>query len=445
MIASSRTAEQDDMVIAEVRISAILASSLEAALPVKFVEIVEATAADQVLPVVMDYVKSGWPSDPRRITNQPAMAFHRIQESLGIINGALTFMDRVVVPLSLQSRVLSQLHRAHPGVNRMKMLARAYVYWPGINEDITRLVSACSPCQSVAKFPVKTNLASWPLAKEPWERVHVDFAGPVDSCTYFIMVDAFSKWPEVFIMTSTTSQSTIKILREVCSRFGNMKTLVSDNGPQFTSKEFASFCEGENIRHIKTPPFHPQSNGQVERFVDTLKRTLGKLRNNSDHLQQFLQQYRATPHLSAPDNKSPAELMLGRKIRLPLDAVLPQLGQEKRLINNQMEEEFNRKHGTRARDFYPKQSVLLRLSAQHPWTSAEVVERIGRVMCNVLCDGRLIRVHINQLRPDNTIRSDVLEPTVVSTRPAARVNPRQVTRAEPPVLRPRPVKRGNKI
>lgn len=147
-------------------------------------------------------------------------------------------------------------------------------------------------------MPVKTTLSSWPVPPSAWHRVHVDFAGPVNKNMFFIMVDAFSKWPEIFRMPAAiTSAATIKVIREVCGRFGSMDVLVSDNKPQFTSEKFAVFCRGEDIRHIRTPPYHPQSNGQCERFVDTFKRAMKKQLDWGDEsLQRFLQMYRATPN-----------------------------------------------------------------------------------------------------------------------------------------------------
>lgn len=153
----------------------------------------------------------------------------------------------------------------------MTALARCYVYWPGIDQDISTLVGTCASCQANAKAPTKTLLASWPTPTGPWQRVHVDFAGPVNGKSYLVLIDAYSKWPEVAIMGSTTAPLTITRIKDSCARLGNMSTIVSDNGPQFTSEAFKLYCSDQHITHIRTPPYHPQSNGQCERFVGTLK------------------------------------------------------------------------------------------------------------------------------------------------------------------------------
>ena len=91
---------------------------------------------------------------------------------------------------------------------------------------------------------------------------------------FFILVDAHSKWPEVIEMTSTTSQSTISVLRNLFASYGLPLQIVSDNGPQFTSAEFAKFLKMNGVKHILCSPYHPSSNGLAERFVKTFKQAM---------------------------------------------------------------------------------------------------------------------------------------------------------------------------
>ena len=97
------------------------------------------------------------------------------------------------------------------------------------------------------------------LPTRPWSRIHIDFAGPMDNLTFFVIIDAHSKWIEVFKMNSTTATATIQVLRTVFARFGIPESIVSDNGPQFTSSEFTEFCHVNGIHHVRVPPYHPSS------------------------------------------------------------------------------------------------------------------------------------------------------------------------------------------
>ena len=135
--------------------------------------------------------------------------------------------------------VLQELHSTHPGIQRMKSIGRSHVWWPGIDGDIENMVKACTACQQVKQAPAMAPLHPWIWPSRPWQRVHVDFAGPFLGSTYLIAVDAHSKWPEVQEMKSTTAAKTIEVLRHLFARFGLPEQLVSDNGPQFVAEEFA--------------------------------------------------------------------------------------------------------------------------------------------------------------------------------------------------------------
>ena len=88
---------------------------------------------------------------------------------------------------------------------------------------------------------------------------------------FLIVVDSHSKWLEVEVMSSITSEATIEKLRDLFARYGIPQQLVSDNGSKFTSREFAEFMKGNGIKHTLVASYHPRSNGQAERFVQTFK------------------------------------------------------------------------------------------------------------------------------------------------------------------------------
>ena len=113
---------------------------------------------------------------------------------------------------------------------------------------------------------------------------------------HLIVVDSYSKWPEVLRCRKPTTATTINYLHELFARFGVVDCLVSDNATQFTLSEFKEFCKTYQIKHITTPQNHPRSNGQAECFMDMLKRALKKAYGSPTEksLQQFLQVYRIT-------------------------------------------------------------------------------------------------------------------------------------------------------
>ena len=128
-------------------------------------------------------------------------------------------------------------------------------------------------------------------------------------------------------MSSTTAAQTILTLRRLFARYGLPSQVVSDNGPQFVSEEFAHFLSSNSIKHSRCSPYHPSSNGEAERFVRTFKQAMKASRLDgkslAHSLENFLLTYRSTPH--ATTNRSPASLFLGRNIRTRFDLLKPDL------------------------------------------------------------------------------------------------------------------------
>ena len=120
---------------------------------------------------------------------------------------------------------------------------------------------------------------------------------------YFVLVDAQIKWPEMLIMNPTTSQNIIEALRIPFGRYGLPKQLFFDNGSQIISSEFAPLFRSNGVKHIRSAPYHPSSNGQAQRFVQTLRRSLKASKNDgrslSHRLAEFILSYCTTPHATS--------------------------------------------------------------------------------------------------------------------------------------------------
>ncbi|XP_042243248.1 uncharacterized protein K02A2.6-like [Homarus americanus] len=142
---------------------------------------------------------------------------------------------------------------------------------------------------------------------------------------YFVLVDAYSKYHEEVQMKRTTAEATVKVLREVFSRHGLPEILATDNGPQFTSKEFADFCLATGILHRTSSAYKPSTNGQAERVVQVLKSALRQaevLKQDAETvLQRYLLSYRITPHSTT--GIAPSVLLMGRKLLTRLDLIFP--------------------------------------------------------------------------------------------------------------------------
>lgn len=216
-------------------------------------------------------------------------------------SGCILWGYRTVVPSKLRQTVLQDLHISHMGIFKTKSLARSYVYWPNIDGDIEKPIKGCEPRNLAQASPEKSTLIPWSPTDSAWKRIHIDYAD-INGAYYYIIVDAYSKWLEVFKTRDITSAFSISKLREVFCRFGIPDVVVSDNGRQFTSVEFKNFLAKNGIQHKFTAPGNPATNGQAESSVKTVKKCLiASLQNcksqNIDLISnRFLFDYRITKH-----------------------------------------------------------------------------------------------------------------------------------------------------
>ncbi|KII72116.1 Pro-Pol polyprotein [Thelohanellus kitauei] len=190
--------------------------------------------------------------------------------------------DKIIIPASLRDNTLNHLHLGHPGMEAMLSNARYYVWWPGLKRDIEKWVRRCYECQSHQPQLPETPLVQVPLVDSPWEKINLDFSGPIHCKWWLVILDAHSKWIECFILREANTISTTNKLNELFARCGIPKILVTDYGPRFTSKEFANFCRMYNISHVRTTPYHSRSNGAAERAIRSIKDKFKKMDNTND-------------------------------------------------------------------------------------------------------------------------------------------------------------------
>ena len=363
------------------------------ALPVTAKGIASHTAKDKVLSRVFTYVQhNSWPFPmPEEIA-----PFHRKKEELTLQDGCLLWGKRVIIPSKLQPQLLAELHFGHVGICRMKSLARSFVWWPDLDTAIEKLTKDCEPCKVTAAMPAAVARHPWQHPSGPWERVHIDY-GEWNNHHFLVLVDAFSKWPEVKLVSTTTSRKTITVLSDVFAMFGFPQMLVSDNAPQFVSAEFEDFLQQHHITHRTSPPYHPSTNGLAENMVKTVKCHLKKhhvqaVTNVHQELADFLRTYRNVPHSTT--NLAPAHLMLAQAPRTHLAMTLPNVANrvKKQLVSNPTQtkvRQFACGDSVMVRDFRPNSNVK--------WQKGTITKVIGELTYEVDCGGHQRQVHVDHL------------------------------------------------
>lgn len=367
-------------------------------LPVTSAQIQRETRNDPVLAKAYDLTVNGWPAHGDAQLPEYATRQHQ----LSVCQGCIMWGSRVVVPPRLRSKVLASLHEGHLGVVKMKSLARSYVWWPGIDGQIEDLAKSCTGCQQTQRQPQPAPVHTWEWPSAPWQRIHIDYAGPFLDHMFLIVVDAHSKWPEVFTVKNATAAKTVSLLRMLFARTGLPQQLVSDNASVFMGQEFQGFLKGNGIKHNTSAPHHPATNGLAERFVQTFKQSMKASGKEEVPLQQkvanFLLAYRNTMH--ATTGQTPAMLFMGRPLRSRLDLLKPDIRkhvQEKQCSPSQLQRKM--------RTFDIGQKVLARdyRSPTQKWKSGEILSQTGPLSYTVGVEPNMIwRRHVDQLLDAST-------------------------------------------
>ena len=209
---------------------------------------------------------------------------------------------------------------------------------------------------------------------------------------YLVVIDAHSKWLEVFQVKNAT---TIQKLRTLFAQFGLPKTVVSDNGSCFTSREFHLFMSRNGIHHIRTSPYHPSSNGLAERAVRVFKESFKKMKEGTV-TDRLARAYRNTPHSTT--GVPPAELMFGRKLRGQFDILKPSV--ETTVEYHQERQKLNHDQHSRMRSFSEREAVFFRnFGPGETWLAGTITRVSGPLSYHIqLADGRVVRRHQDHIR-----------------------------------------------
>ena len=188
-------------------------------------------STDPVCSLVINYCHNGWPA--KQDVDGIIKPYWEVQGELTVGNSLLLYGSRIVVPRALQQQTLKKIHEGHQGIQRCRIRARNSVWWPEMSQQIQEFVKKCAICAKESRANLQPMIATQ-LPDYPWQRVGTDLF-QLKGSTYIIVIDYFSRYPEVIKLKGTTSGHVIEALKAVFSRHGIPETVVSDNGPQYSS------------------------------------------------------------------------------------------------------------------------------------------------------------------------------------------------------------------
>ena len=179
----------------------------------------------------MQYVQNGWPEDKRRV-HGPIAKYWSERGNISLHDGLLLRGRRIIIPPRLRADVLRRLHDGHQGITKTRANAASSVWWPGISQDITKVVQNCATCEKYRRERIEP-MKGTEFPDRPWSRVGVDFFQHKDK-HYLLAVDYFSRDVEICLVSKDVNSSqTILQLKRIFSRHGIPDILFTDNGPQF--------------------------------------------------------------------------------------------------------------------------------------------------------------------------------------------------------------------
>ena len=253
------------------------------------------TAQDEELALLKHIVQTEWPHDicdlPKEI--QPYWTFH---EEMTIEDGLLLKGTHIIIPQTLLKEMIQLIHTGHLGLEKCLNRVKQYMYWPGLYDELKDLITSCTTCLKFSAWKPTSNKqnAGHEIPVHPWSKLASDiFYFEGDS--YLPIVDYTPHFPIIRNFSSMTGKAIAHHMQSIFSKYGWPNTLVTDNGPCYTSKEFQILMQSMSVNHLTSSPHYLQSNGLAEKFVGIIKNLFHKAKEEGQSPYTVLMVYRNTP------------------------------------------------------------------------------------------------------------------------------------------------------
>jgi len=319
-------ASSHEQKLAEEYINYIAANAVPKAMTIQ--EVAEATKKDHTLQHVIKCLQyQKWRKDDN-VDPFTYIQLRRLRTELSYLSdpGILLRNTRNVIPETLHHCSVDLAHAGHLGLVKTKSLLREKIWFPGVDKLVQDKVKNCISCQAVTPMPAREPLQMSKLPDAPWEELSADFAQLESGEYLLVVIDVYSRFPVVEIVNSTSASCVIPKLDKIFSEFGMPFMLRTDNGPPFQSEDFAKFAVTLGFTHQKVTPLWPGANGEVERFMKTIKKCvhIAQIEHQKwrRELVKFLCKYRVNLHSTT--GVALATLLFSRNVH----AKFPQLTTE---------------------------------------------------------------------------------------------------------------------
>ena len=364
---------------------------------------------DSTMTILKQTIQNGWNWSSKKKVPAELQPFWDKKDELYEHVGFVFLGERLIVPHSERKNVLKQLHRGHLGMSKCIDRARRSVYWPGINNDVSQLISGCCVCAKFGNRQQKEPLQPHEEPVLPWNRVAMDIL-EYNAHSYLVVVDCYSHFPELRLIRNKTAGDVIFALKSIFSVHGVPAAIVADNMP-FNSQRMYDFARDWGFDIITSSPHYPKSNGLAERYVQTIKNFLRKCDDTGDDIHASLLAYRETPFTGSL--YSPAEMLFNRSLRgnLPCTtrALVPKIvSYDRQLKDRQLAQ---KQHYDKSAKMLPPlatgDKVFVRTDHDRVWTPATIMSKHQSPRSYLIDNGNnIVRRNRVHLKTDHTSSED---------------------------------------
>ena len=378
-----------------------------------------AAADDPVQQKLRDVIRSGWPEN-RAQAPECVRPYFDVRDELTIQDELVFKGQQIVVPAVLRKELMEKTHATHIGIEGCIRRARDTLYWPRMTTEIKEYISRCDICLTHRTGQGKEPILQHEFIARPWAKVAADLC-EFDNRVLLVVSDYYSNFIEVARLCNLTSRAIIRELKAIFARFGVPDTLVTDNGPQFSSAEFTVFAKTWSFEHKTSSPTYPQSNGKAEKAVQTVKNLFRKCKASGTSEFQALLDWRNTP--TAGIGTSPAQRLMGRRCKtlLPVAGSLlqpsfPTEDDSRKLLGTKQRQQFY--YNKQAKPLEPLSigdTVRMRLPGEKTWSPGTCTAKAGPRSFRVQVGNAIYRRNRKQLMKtgepnEATLPEDVCSP-----------------------------------
>lgn len=363
------------------------------------------TQKDPELCELIKVIKKGWPVHKAEVSDL-IKPYWNNRDELTSSFGIIWKGNKVVIPKCMRSEMLKNIHSAHLGLEKCLLRAREIMFWPNMQSQLKDYLSQCQACLTYRKQNVKEPLMQHDIYDKPWYKVGVDVFHFREK-SFVIAIDYYSKYVEIKKLKCLKSDQVISKLKQIFSRHGIPEIVMSDNGPEFSSSAFQLFSKAWHFKHITSSPRYPQSNGQVERAIQTIKNIMKKTFFDKTDFNIAMLEYMNTP--ISCDIPSPAELLYNRKLRSIVPCP-PQILKPK--IHKNILNKFDHRRNIQ-KTYYDRTSKYLtplhvgqkvKVRVDNRWWSGKICSLVGprSYSVKIFKTGNIIRRNRRHLIVDST-------------------------------------------